>query len=182
MHNGRASTPQAPEAASPRRCRHGKMHAGPGRKRALLIGCCYPNSETDHVRGACHDVECMRNLLCGLFRFRPEDVCMLVDVPTPSLPELRHETVPTRANILREMTRLVHGVQAGDSLFFHFSGAAPMHGPHALNSFVCMLVNCKARTCMYGCTQSSTLACLHMRDLGVVACNVMPAYLVCRGC
>lgn len=158
------------------------MHAGPGRKRALLIGCCYPNSKTDHVQGACHDVECMRDLLCGLFRFLPEDVCMLVDVPTPSLPALRHETVPTRANMLREMKRLVHGVQAGDSLFFHFSGAAPMHGPHALDGSVGTFVNGEARMYMYGCTQTLTLAGLHVRDLGVVACDVMPAYLVCRGC
>lgn len=39
---------------------------------------------------------------------------------------------PTKRNILQGIDRLVHGAQAGDSLFFHFSGV-----PHPSHTRTC---------------------------------------------
>ena len=82
-----------------------------GRRRALLIGINYPNSEAP-LQGCWNDVKDIENFIRD---YGFEDIRVLTD--EDDSPEW-----PTRDNMLDAMEWLVEDVQPGDSLFFHFSG------------------------------------------------------------
>lgn len=62
----------------------------------------------------------MQYLLATRFGFRPEDTVVMTDKPCGIAGV--EAKLPTRRNMLDGMRKLVRGAQAGDSLFFHFSG------------------------------------------------------------
>lgn len=89
--------------------------AGDGRRRkALLIGCNYPGTRAA-LAGCCNDAVCMEYLLKTKFGYH--DVRLLRDDGKGS------GARPTRRNIIEAIQWLVGDARAGDSLFFHFSGA-----------------------------------------------------------
>jgi hypothetical protein len=100
---------------------HALLFAGrDGRRRkALLIGCNYPGTSAA-LSGCCNDAVCMEYLLRNKFGY--SDIRMLRD--DGKGPGQK----PTKRNILAGIDWLVGDARAGDSLFFHFSGAPPW--PH----------------------------------------------------
>lgn len=71
--------------------------------------------------GAMQDVQHIEYLLKTRFGF--QDITVLRD-------DLhRQDVMPTKRNILAHIDRLVQGAQAGDSLFFHFSGKSLEQNP-----------------------------------------------------
>nr|KAJ3417814.1 Ca(2+)-dependent cysteine protease [Polyrhizophydium stewartii] len=88
-----------------------------GRKRALLIGVNYFNTESE-LRGCINDVQNMRQFLTRGWGFSegPDNMVVLTDDQPNQFFQ------PTRYNILEAMKWLVRGAQPGDSLFLHFSG------------------------------------------------------------
>ncbi|KAH9968497.1 caspase domain-containing protein [Lactifluus volemus] len=89
------------------------------KRRALLVGITYrnPSNTWDPLEGAFDDVERYRELLINTYGYRPEDVCVLKD--DPDFPE---HSQPTRANIIRELKKLVSGAASGDRFTFFYSG------------------------------------------------------------
>eukprot|EP00879_Flechtneria_rotunda_P001214 GHRR01001361.1.p1 GENE.GHRR01001361.1~~GHRR01001361.1.p1 ORF type:complete len:431 (+),score=130.21 GHRR01001361.1:238-1530(+) len=89
---------------------------GAGRKKALLIGCCYPGTSSA-LNGCINDVQCIEYCLKHRFGYsQPGSIVVLRD-------DQRHpDYVSTRANILRGIQWLMQDQRPGDSLFFHFSG------------------------------------------------------------
>eukprot|EP00775_Hariotina_reticulata_P010905 gene10905-11059_t len=87
-----------------------------GRKKALLVGCCYPGT-SQALNGCINDVQCIEYCLKHRFGFnQPGSIVVLRD-------DQRHpDYVSTRANILRGIQWLMQDQRPGDSLFFHFSG------------------------------------------------------------
>eukprot|EP00897_Mesotaenium_endlicherianum_P000996 jgi/Mesen1/10898/ME000095S10231 len=83
-------------------------------KRALIVGCNYPNSQYE-LKGCVNDAKNMRDLLMQYFGFPDEDVIMMIDTDT-SYPQ------PTGANIRAALKKIVTGTQPGDKIFFHYSG------------------------------------------------------------
>jgi len=90
-----------------------------GRKRALLIGINYKGMR-EQLNGCVNDVRFIKHLLCTRFGFQDQNFLILTD-EDPRIPGVRRE-MPTRYNIISAMKWLVTGAQAGDSLFFQFSG------------------------------------------------------------
>ncbi|KAI0366826.1 hypothetical protein BV20DRAFT_622638 [Pilatotrama ljubarskyi] len=93
------------------------------RRKALLIGVkitakldTFPS-----IAGAHRDTELLRQLLIGVYKFRPEDTLALIDDPDFS-PEGRERRWPTKRNIVRAMRELVEGTANDDTVVFHFSG------------------------------------------------------------
>jgi Ca2+-binding EF-hand superfamily protein len=93
---------------------------GSGRKRALLVGINYIGS--DHSLGGCiNDVTSQGAVLREHFDF--EDMRTLTDDQDDE------SLVPTKTNIVDSISWLVEGAQAGDQLFFQYSG----HGSQTPN-------------------------------------------------
>ncbi|CAI9099370.1 OLC1v1036177C1 [Oldenlandia corymbosa var. corymbosa] len=67
----------------------------------------------------------MRDLLIQRFKFHPEDIELLTDKPGSLV-------MPTGANIIKSLNRMVDQAQPGDVLFFHYSG----HGTLVDKSFL----------------------------------------------
>ncbi|KZP14178.1 hypothetical protein FIBSPDRAFT_1048949 [Athelia psychrophila] len=87
--------------------------------KALLIGINYDSEgETGVLEGSHHNVEVLKNLLIDVYGYKPRDIVSLIDNHAVQNPELR----PTRHNILRAIDNLVDDAQAGDHLFFYYSG------------------------------------------------------------
>lgn len=80
------------------------------RKKALLIGINYPNSEFP-LDGCVNDINKMGTILVENFGF--QSVVKLHD--TSSI-------LPTKTNILAQLTLLLSQSKSGDVLFFHYSG------------------------------------------------------------
>ncbi|KAJ6853981.1 metacaspase-9 [Iris pallida] len=99
-----------------------------GKKRlATLVGCNYFNTRNE-LRGCINDVVSMRELIVGRFGFDPADVVVITDEPGS-------EVQPTGKNIREALRAMVDRAEAGDVLFFHYSGhgtlipaAKPHHG------------------------------------------------------
>jgi len=91
----------------------GETNYTSGKKKALLVGCNYRGTSAE-LRGCINDVHAVRDLLRSE-GFRSQDMVILTD-------DQRGEMCPTRMNIMRGLQWLVAGAQAGDVLFFHFSG------------------------------------------------------------
>ncbi|KAI9438818.1 caspase domain-containing protein [Lactarius indigo] len=63
------------------------------------------------------DVDLFWSLLVGVYGYSPEDIIVLKD--GPNTPDLRQ---PTRANMIRELEKLVFGAAPGDKFTFFYSG------------------------------------------------------------
>ncbi|KAI8907275.1 Metacaspase-1 [Gorgonomyces haynaldii] len=88
-----------------------------GRKKALLIGINYFGTSSA-LNGCINDVQNVRNFLIQQWNWPSDQQTILVLTDDNPNPQFR----PTRQNIIQAMNWLVHGAQAGDSLYFHFSG------------------------------------------------------------
>ncbi|KAK8508224.1 hypothetical protein V6N13_055669 [Hibiscus sabdariffa] len=85
-------------------------------KRAVLVGCNYPNTQF-RLQGCINDVLSMEDLILSEFGFDQHNVKFLIDEPGTS-----PEGLPTYANIMAALEEMVDDAVAGDVLFFHFSG------------------------------------------------------------
>jgi len=92
-------------------------------QRALLIGIRYLHgfradfsSDSRPLGGPHADIDDMKRLLIDQFGWREQDITMMKD------DGLRPERQPTKENIVREINRLVEGVEPGERLFFQFAG------------------------------------------------------------
>eukprot|EP01102_Stenamoeba_stenopodia_P013515 TRINITY_DN4396_c0_g1_i1.p1 TRINITY_DN4396_c0_g1~~TRINITY_DN4396_c0_g1_i1.p1 ORF type:complete len:411 (-),score=93.89 TRINITY_DN4396_c0_g1_i1:139-1371(-) len=85
-------------------------------KKALLIGINYIGHARGQLRGCINDVRNLYAFLTQHYFYRPENMRVLVD-DSPD-PNCR----PTRANIIAACKWLLQNNQAGDALFFHYSG------------------------------------------------------------
>lgn len=86
-----------------------------GSKRiAVLVGCNYPNTKNE-LHGCINDVLAMRDVIINRFGFDPNHIELLTDAPGSSV-------MPTGANIKAALDRMVSKAEAGDVLFFHYSG------------------------------------------------------------
>jgi len=83
-----------------------------GRFRALLVGINYGGTSSE-LRGCHNDVETMRRYLLGQ-GYSEDNMRVLLDDGACE--------EPTRDNIVAAFSWLSEGAQAGDSLFFHYSG------------------------------------------------------------
>ncbi|KAI5117069.1 hypothetical protein M0805_008815 [Coniferiporia weirii] len=89
------------------------------RRKALLIGITYERNEElrgKSLKGPHHDVDEVRKLLQGVYGWDAE--CLKVLRDDGILPQSQ----PTLENIRCELKQLVEGAEAGDHLFFYFSG------------------------------------------------------------
>ncbi|XP_027176590.1 metacaspase-9 [Coffea eugenioides] len=83
-------------------------------KWAVLVGCNYPNTKYT-LHGCINDVQAMRDLLVKKFGFDPKNINLLTDKPGSFI-------LPTGANIMKALNRMVDQAQSGDVLYFHYSG------------------------------------------------------------
>ncbi|GAB2267066.1 hypothetical protein Dimus_002048 [Dionaea muscipula] len=91
------------------------MGRGKERNRmAVLVGCNYPNTEYE-LHGCINDAHAMRKLIIERFGFHANHVEVLTDEP-------ESRVKPTGANIKRAISRMIDHAEAGDVLFFHYSG------------------------------------------------------------
>ncbi|KAI1791869.1 peptidase C14, caspase domain-containing protein [Ganoderma leucocontextum] len=88
---------------------------------ALLIGVNYsdadPDSDYPPLRRPQEDTKDFRALLISRYDYSSEDIVMMLDDES-----LGSALQPTRANILREIQKLVGGARDGSSLIFFYSG------------------------------------------------------------
>lgn len=92
------------------------MEAGK-KKLAVLVGCNYPNGPNE-LHGCINDVLAMRQLLVNRFGFEPTNIELLTDDHDHGAAT----AMPTGANIKKALGRMVDRAQAGDVLYFHYSG------------------------------------------------------------
>ncbi|GMH36197.1 hypothetical protein BSKO_04065 [Bryopsis sp. KO-2023] len=83
-------------------------------KRALLVGCNYAGTEYP-LNGCINDVFSIKAVLTELYGFEEDSFTVLIDT------DETYEQ-PTGKNIKARLGELVAASQAGDILFFHFSG------------------------------------------------------------
>ena len=79
-------------------------------RKALLCGVNLYEVPGADLRGCVNDIENMRGVLVDLYGFAEEDISVLTD----------HDA--TKANIQEGLQGLTIGIEAGDVLYFHFSG------------------------------------------------------------
>eukprot|EP00877_Chromochloris_zofingiensis_P012646 jgi/Chrzof1/7635/Cz02g31030.t1 len=107
--------PNAPQYMPPTSYSPNPQGPATGRKKALLVGCCYPGSSAA-LNGCINDVQCIQYCLKKNFGFQDSNIVALRD-------DQQHpDFVSTRANIMRAIQWLMSDQRPGDSLFFHFSG------------------------------------------------------------
>ncbi|XP_012449539.2 metacaspase-9 [Gossypium raimondii] len=94
------------------------------KKRAVLVGCNYPNT-INKLSGCVNDAKAMREMIVSRFGFDSENVELLTDEPESTYK-------PTRANIMAALKKMVVAAKEGDVLLFHFSGHGLVHriDPH----------------------------------------------------
>ncbi|ERM98168.1 metacaspase-9 [Amborella trichopoda] len=86
-----------------------------GKKRlATLVGCNYPGTPNE-LHGCINDVLTMRSVLVKRFGFNPNDITTLTDSEDSKVK-------PTGENIREALNEMVSKAEAGDVLFFHYSG------------------------------------------------------------
>ncbi|KAK6228554.1 hypothetical protein QQP08_004074 [Theobroma cacao] len=86
-----------------------------GKKRlAVLVGCNYANTQHE-LHGCINDVVAMREVLVERFGFDPSHIELLTDAPGSLV-------MPTGANIKASLNEMMNKAEAGDVLFFHYSG------------------------------------------------------------
>lgn len=96
---------------------------GSGRKKALFIGINYFGSKGE-LRGCINDVKAISQWVTTNYSFEPDHVHFLTD------DQQDPNKKPTKKNILQQLSWLVDGAKAGDSLFLHYSG----HGGTAVDT------------------------------------------------
>ena len=88
-----------------------------GRRTALLVGCSrydyLPSAQ--QLYGPANDVAIVRQMLVERFAFPEDRVTVLAESSGPGLR-------PTRANIVREFSRICHEAAPGDQIWIHMSG------------------------------------------------------------
>ncbi|KAL4308323.1 hypothetical protein GQ457_01G048480 [Hibiscus cannabinus] len=87
---------------------------------AVLVGCNYPKTQYE-LHGCINDVVAMRDVLVNRFGFETRNIELLMDAPVEgegSSPAV----LPTGANIKAALSKMVSQAEAGDVLFFHYSG------------------------------------------------------------
>lgn len=89
---------------------------GKNKRLAVLVGCNYPNTPNE-LRGCINDVLAMKDTLVKRFGFDHANIQLLTDEPKNS-----SSTMPTGANIKQALSRMVDQAEAGDVLYFHYSG------------------------------------------------------------
>ncbi|KAF9311600.1 Ca(2+)-dependent cysteine protease [Podila horticola] len=85
-----------------------------GHRRALLIGINY-TGHANPLRGCVADTAIMKTFLLDV-GFQEENIRVLTD------DQVGTEWMPTRDNILQNLTWLIHDAKEGDSYFLHYSG------------------------------------------------------------
>jgi len=88
----------------------------PAARRALTIGInymCLP-ANRGRLSGCINDSDTMIGIMTSVFGFQESQICRLRDD--------RGDCMPTRENMLKAMQWLTGGAQAGDEMFFHYSG------------------------------------------------------------
>jgi hypothetical protein len=83
-------------------------------KRALLIGINYLNTPSARLNGCIEDVKNIQNMLVDAYGYSPENIVVLRD----DMPG----RVPTKANILLAIQKIVAVSAATDEFWFHYSG------------------------------------------------------------
>eukprot|EP01069_Polyplicarium_translucidae_P003342 Polyplicarium_translucidae@DN2280_c0_g1_i5.p1 len=113
--------------------------AGGPRKRAVVVGCCYPRNVDIRLNGCANDAQVFALSLVHLLQFAPHNVVLLTDVYPNSCyrskprhrphemelaPDLQDDPLrlPTRQNILLGLNWLRSNAAAGDALVFFFAG------------------------------------------------------------
>ncbi|XP_074318547.1 metacaspase-9-like [Silene latifolia] len=86
------------------------------KKMAVFVGCTYTGTEVQ-LQGPINDVNQMRDLVVQRFGFEPSNIEFLTDAPDSTV-------MPTGANIRSALKMMFNRAEAGDVLFFHFSGHA----------------------------------------------------------
>ncbi|XP_062016813.1 metacaspase-9 [Rosa rugosa] len=81
---------------------------------AVLVGCNYPNTQNE-LHGCINDVLTMRDTLVNRFGFNLNCIELLTDDGSASV-------LPTGANIKKALDAMVDQAEAGDVLYFHYSG------------------------------------------------------------
>ncbi|KAJ6380708.1 hypothetical protein OIU77_029580 [Salix suchowensis] len=81
---------------------------------AVLVGCNYPNTRNE-LHGCINDVLTMKEVLVKRFGFDLSHVQLLTDAPGSVV-------LPTGANIKKALGHMIDQAEAGDVLFFHYSG------------------------------------------------------------
>ena len=83
-------------------------------KRAFLVGCNYTAMPSIQLNGCINDIVHMRNTLVDAYGYKDANIYMLRDDDASRL--------PTRANILKNLTTLIGMSQPADTLWVHYSG------------------------------------------------------------
>ena len=81
---------------------------------AVLVGCNYFNKPNE-LHGCINDVLAMKEMLLKRFGFDESNIELLTDEPGSLV-------MPTGANIKRALAGMVKKAEAGDILYFHYSG------------------------------------------------------------
>uniref|UniRef100_A0A0G4HFG5 Peptidase C14 caspase domain-containing protein n=1 Tax=Chromera velia CCMP2878 TaxID=1169474 RepID=A0A0G4HFG5_9ALVE len=115
----------------------GFLHPPSSHKRALVVGCCYPNTKNRQcqTRGAVNDAHLMARFLTEEMGFRKKDIILLVDCfpseaglfEDPSFkddisPMGDIHRLPTFDNIMKALQTLADTSSPGDQLFIYLSG------------------------------------------------------------
>eukprot|EP00397_Hematodinium_sp_SG-2012_P007041 GEMP01007081.1.p1 GENE.GEMP01007081.1~~GEMP01007081.1.p1 ORF type:complete len:855 (+),score=166.04 GEMP01007081.1:176-2740(+) len=92
-------------------------------KRALCVGCNYPTKATG-LNGAVNDAFLISEMLQKRCGFEEANITVLHDVMPgqPKTVPVPPGKIPTRRNILNQLTSLISSAKAGDTLFVSFSG------------------------------------------------------------
>ncbi|KAI4300965.1 hypothetical protein L6164_034290 [Bauhinia variegata] len=96
---------------------------GEKKRLAVLVGCNYPNTPHE-LHGCINDVLAMRGVLVKRFGFEDTNIDLLTDKQGTD-----ESAMPTGANIKQALARMVEKAEAGDVLYFHYSG----HGTRIFN-------------------------------------------------
>ncbi|KAE8709006.1 Metacaspase-9 [Hibiscus syriacus] len=89
---------------------------------AVLVGCNYPNTQYE-LHGCINDVVAMRDVLINRFGFEQMNIKLLTDAPAAAGEGSSSPVIlPTGANIKAALRKMVSQAEAGDVLFFHYSG------------------------------------------------------------
>lgn len=89
---------------------------GKNKRVAVLVGCNYPNTANE-LHGCINDVLAMKDTLVKRFGFETKNIEVLTDEHGSS-----SSSMPTGANIKKALGKMVDGAEAGDVLYFHYSG------------------------------------------------------------
>ncbi|CAJ1917923.1 unnamed protein product [Sphenostylis stenocarpa] len=87
---------------------------GQKKRVAVLVGCNYPNTSNE-LHGCINDVLAMKETLVKRFGFEDSNIEVLTDAPDSC-------KMPTGANIKQALAKMVDEAEAGDVLYFHYSG------------------------------------------------------------